>query len=170
LANCAAVRRFVFVDGHSRREPARMFGPYRESVARNSRVSLPPVCTRKEPAAQPKLGPLLPVIDAILQADRTAPVNQRHTAMRIFAGRPANTPSNLKSCGTHRTRRRDLASLSEGAFECPQSEIGPKGDKSDPNESGCRGSAPARRRPCFVCRPAARWGLAPFLPPVIRDV
>jgi len=29
-------------------------------------------------------GPLLPVIDAILKADRTAPLKQRHTAKRIF--------------------------------------------------------------------------------------
>ena len=34
--------------------------------------------------AKPKLGPLLPVIDAILEADWAAPVKQRHTAKRIF--------------------------------------------------------------------------------------
>jgi hypothetical protein len=34
--------------------------------------------------AKPKLGPLLEVIDAILAADRTAPVKQRHTAKRLF--------------------------------------------------------------------------------------
>ena len=33
---------------------------------------------------KPKLGPLLPVIDGILEADRTGPVKQRHTAKRIF--------------------------------------------------------------------------------------
>ena len=38
------------------------------------RFSLPPGYTRKESAAEPKLGPLLPVIDAILEADQTAPV------------------------------------------------------------------------------------------------
>ena len=43
---------------------------------------------RTKPAAKPKLGPLLAVIDAILEADRTAPVKQRHTAKRIFAGAP----------------------------------------------------------------------------------
>jgi hypothetical protein len=31
-----------------------------------------------------KLGPLTPVIDAILAADRSAPPKQRHTAKRIF--------------------------------------------------------------------------------------
>jgi transposase len=80
----AAVRRFVFVEGHSRREAARVFGLNRETVAKMCRFSLPPGYTRKEPAAKPKLGPLLPVIDAILEADQTAPVKQRHTAKRIF--------------------------------------------------------------------------------------
>jgi transposase len=80
----AAVRRFVFVEGHSRREAARVFGLNRETVAKMCRFSLPPGYTRKEPAAKPKLGPLLPVIDAILAADQEAPVKQRHTAKRIF--------------------------------------------------------------------------------------
>jgi len=39
---------------------------------------------RTKPVARPKLGALIPVIDAILEADRTAPVKQRHTAKRIF--------------------------------------------------------------------------------------
>ena len=80
----AAVRRFVFVEGHSRREAARVFGLSRETVAKMCRFSLPPGYTRTKPAEKPKLGPLLPVIDAILETDRTAPVKQRHTAQRIF--------------------------------------------------------------------------------------
>jgi len=80
----AAVRRFVFVEGHSRREAARVFGLSRETVAKMCRFSLPPGYTRQEPAAKPKLGSLLPVIDAILEADRTGPVKQRHTTKRIF--------------------------------------------------------------------------------------
>ncbi len=80
----AAVRRFVFVEGHSRREAARVFGLSRATVAKMCRFSLPPGYTRKKPAAKPKLGPLLPVIDAILEADHVAPVKQRHTAKRIF--------------------------------------------------------------------------------------
>ena len=35
-------------------------------------------------AGKPKLGPLIPVIDAILAADVTAPPKQRHKAKRIF--------------------------------------------------------------------------------------
>lgn len=80
----AAVRRFVFVEGHSRREAARVFGLSRETVAKMCRFSLPPGYTRKKPVEKPKLGPLLPVIDAILAGDGTAPVKQRHTAKRIF--------------------------------------------------------------------------------------
>ena len=80
----AAVRHFVFVEGHSRREAARVFGLSRETVLKMCRFSLPPGYTRTKPVEKPKLGPLLPVIDAILEADRTAPVKQRHTAKRIF--------------------------------------------------------------------------------------
>jgi len=80
----AAVRHFVFVEGNSRRDAARVFGLSRETISKMCRFSLPPGYTRKEPAAKPKLGPLLPVIDAILGADGTAPVKQRHTAKRIF--------------------------------------------------------------------------------------
>jgi transposase len=80
----AAVRRFVFVEGHSRREAARVFGLSRETVLKMCRFSLPPGYTRTAPVAKPKLGALLPVIDAILDGDRAAPVKQRHTAKRIF--------------------------------------------------------------------------------------
>jgi transposase len=80
----AAVRRFVFVDGNSRREAARVFGLSRETVAKMCRFSLPPGYTRTKPVAKPKLGPLLPVIDSILQADQSAPIKQQHSAKRIF--------------------------------------------------------------------------------------
>jgi transposase len=80
----AAVRRFVFVEGKSRREAARVFGLSRETVSKMCRFSLPPGYVRQRPAEKPKLGPLIPVIDAILEVDRMAPVKQRHTAKRIF--------------------------------------------------------------------------------------
>ena len=80
----AAVRRFVFVEGHSRREAARVFGLSRETVLKMCRFSLPPGYTRTVPVVKPKLGALLPVIDTIMETDRTGPVKQRHTAKRIF--------------------------------------------------------------------------------------
>ena len=79
----AAVRRFVFVEGRSQREASQVFRLSRETVAKICLFSLPPGYTRTKPVDKPKLGPLLPVINAILAADRTAPVNQRHTAKRI---------------------------------------------------------------------------------------
>ncbi len=80
----AAVRHFVFMQGKSRREAARVFGLSRETVLKMCRYSMPPGYTRSKPAEKPKLGPHVAVIDAILEADRTAPVKQRHTAKRIF--------------------------------------------------------------------------------------
>ena len=80
----AAVRDFVFNQGKSRREAARIFGLSRETIAKMCRFSLPPGYTRTKPVEKPKMGPLLPVIDAILEADKSAPVKQRHTAKRIF--------------------------------------------------------------------------------------
>ena len=80
----AAVRHFVFIEGNSRREAARVFGLSRETVLKMCRFSLPPGYTRTKPVTKPKLGALLPVVDAILEADRTAPVKQQHTAKRIF--------------------------------------------------------------------------------------
>jgi len=80
----AAVRRFVFIDGKSRREAARVFGLSRDTVAKMCRYSAPPGYVRSKAPERPKLGPLLPVIDAILESDKTAPPKQRHTAKRIF--------------------------------------------------------------------------------------
>ncbi|MFC6928869.1 IS21 family transposase, partial [Novosphingobium lubricantis] len=68
----------------SQREAAKVFGLSRETISKMCRFSLPPGYTRTKPVAKPKLGPLLPVIDAILAADRIAPVKQRHSAKRIF--------------------------------------------------------------------------------------
>jgi transposase len=80
----AAVRKFVFNEGNSRREAARVFGLSRDTVAKMCRYSAPPGYVRTKPPERPKLGPLVPVIDAILEADKSAPPKQRHTAKRIF--------------------------------------------------------------------------------------
>ena len=80
----AAVRRFVFIEGNSRREAARVFGLSRDTIAKMCRYSAPPGYVRTKAPERPKLGPLLPVIDAILEFDKTAPPKQRHTAKRIF--------------------------------------------------------------------------------------
>ncbi len=50
----AAVQKFVFIEGHSRREAARVFGLNRETVLKMCRFSLPPGYTRTKPAAAGK--------------------------------------------------------------------------------------------------------------------
>jgi NAD(P)-dependent dehydrogenase (short-subunit alcohol dehydrogenase family) len=72
------------VEGKSRREAARVFGLSRDTIAKMRRYSAPPGYVRSKSPERPKLGPLVPVIDAILEADKTAPPKQRHTAKRIF--------------------------------------------------------------------------------------
>ena len=52
----AAVRRFFFVEGRSRREAAWVFGLSRETVLKMCRFSLPPGYTRTVPISKPKLG------------------------------------------------------------------------------------------------------------------
>lgn len=80
----AAVRQFVFVEGKSRREAARVFGLSRDTISKMCQFSAPPGYVRQKPPRKPKLGPLIPAIGAILAADLTAPPKQRHTAQRIF--------------------------------------------------------------------------------------
>jgi hypothetical protein len=80
----AAVGRFVFVEGKSRREAAWVFGLSRDAIGRMCRYSAPPGYVQSKAPERPKLGPLVPVIDAILEADKTAPPKQRHSAKRIF--------------------------------------------------------------------------------------
>lgn len=77
MESYAAVRRFVFVEGKSRREAARVFGLSRDMIDKMCRFSVPPGYRRQHEPEKPKLGRLIPVIDAILEADRTAPPKQR---------------------------------------------------------------------------------------------
>ena len=84
LDNYAAVRRFVFVEGHSEREAARVFGLARKTITKMCKFSAPPGYVRTKPIERPTLGPFLGVIEAILAADTQAPPKQRHTAKRIF--------------------------------------------------------------------------------------
>jgi len=48
------------------------------------RYAVPPGYQRQQAVKRPKLGPWVGVIDAILEADKSTPPKQRHTAKRIF--------------------------------------------------------------------------------------
>src|SRR5579864_2257947 len=62
---------------------ARKFGVHRRLVREALKTAVP---MRKAAAARPRprLGPLIEIIDTILEADRRAPRKQRHTAHRIW--------------------------------------------------------------------------------------
>jgi transposase len=61
-----------------------LFGIDRKPVSKILKHSVPPGYRRMKPPARPKLAPFIPIIDQILEADRTVPRKQRHTARRIF--------------------------------------------------------------------------------------
>ena len=76
--------RFVFVDGNSRREWPGYLDRVRDVDRQDVSVFSSPRLCSQWPPEKPKLGALIPVIDAILEADKMAPPKQRHTAKRIF--------------------------------------------------------------------------------------
>jgi transposase len=79
----ARVRHACHVEGLSQREAARRFGIHRNTVRKMLTFSVPPGYRRSKPPLRPKLDGFTAAIDAILEADRTAPAKQRHTAKRI---------------------------------------------------------------------------------------
>jgi transposase len=70
----------------SKRSIARRLHHSQQTVANAiaSQTGQPPGYTRKKPAALPKLGSFVAAIDAILLADESAPLKQRHTAMQLY--------------------------------------------------------------------------------------
>ena len=79
----ARVRHACHVEGLSQREAARRFGIDPKTVAKMLRHAVPPGYRRSKPPVRPKLDAFTAAIDAILEADRSAPPKQRHTAQRI---------------------------------------------------------------------------------------
>ena len=77
------VRRACHVDGMSKSAAARLFGINRKTVSKMLEHSVPPGYRRKVPPVRPKLDPFIPIIDQILEEDRSLLKKQRHTAKRI---------------------------------------------------------------------------------------
>jgi len=78
------VRRACHVEGMSNSAAARLFGVDRKTVSKILKHSVPPGYRRSKPPVRPKLDAFIPVIDRILEEDRSLPKKQRHTAKRVF--------------------------------------------------------------------------------------
>ena len=79
------IRRKVIVEKVSVRQICRDYGLSHHTVAKMLENVEPPGYQQGEvERPRPKLGPVLGVIDQILEDDQMAPKKQRHTAKRIF--------------------------------------------------------------------------------------
>jgi transposase len=76
--------RLLHRDGSSIRQIARKLGHSRATVRKALMAATPLPYTRTVPAACPKLGEFIGLIEQILVEDQSAPRKQRHTAARIF--------------------------------------------------------------------------------------
>ena len=78
------VRRRVLTGELSRRQAAKEYGLNYRTIRKIVDHVDPPGYRRVKPRQRPKMEPFLPRIAQILEADKSAPKKQRHTAKRIF--------------------------------------------------------------------------------------
>jgi len=78
------IRRKVLVEGASKRSIRRDYGIGSEALKKILANAEPPGYRQTAVRPKPRLGQFLGVIEEILEADKTAPPKQRHTARRIF--------------------------------------------------------------------------------------
>jgi len=84
MENWAEIRRRVLVDGLSKRAACRQYGIHWDTLKKILDHPEPPGYRRSAPRPRPKIDPFLPVLHQILEDDRKAPREQRHTARRVF--------------------------------------------------------------------------------------
>src|SRR5215472_6885976 len=80
----AEIRRRVLTGEISKRAACRACELHWQTLHKILANEEPAPFRPKAPRAKPRLGPFLPIIQQILEADRHAPAKQRHTAERIF--------------------------------------------------------------------------------------
>ena len=80
----AEIRRRVLTGEISKRQACLEYEIHWQTLKKILSHDVPPGFRTRKSRGQPKLGPFLPIIHQILEADRTAPRKQRHTAERIF--------------------------------------------------------------------------------------
>src|SRR5262245_14719331 len=79
----AAIRQ-AHRDGLSTRQIAKQLGVGRDTVRKALQQAEPTPYTLSQPRPAPTFGPFRQAVDAILDADASAPRKQRHTAMQVF--------------------------------------------------------------------------------------
>jgi len=84
MHNWAEIRRRVLVERLSKRAACREFDLHWSTLEKILDLDEPPGYQSARPRVKPKLGPFLKIITEILEADRSAPPKQRHTAVRIY--------------------------------------------------------------------------------------
>jgi transposase len=78
------IRRNVLTGAMSKREACRHYDIHWLTLKKILAHEEPPGYRRRQRPRRPKVDPVLPIIQAILDADATAPKKQRHTAHRIW--------------------------------------------------------------------------------------
>jgi len=78
------IRRRVLTGEISKRQACLEYELHWQTLKKILSHTEPPGFRAKSPRGKPTLGPFLAIIHQILEADRTAPKKQRHTAKRIF--------------------------------------------------------------------------------------
>jgi len=78
------IRRKVLLDGHSQRDVARELGHSRKTVAKALEHPNPPGYRMGQARVSPLMDGFRPLIEQWMEADKTAPPKQRHTAQRVF--------------------------------------------------------------------------------------
>lgn len=78
------IRRRVLTGEMSKRQACREYGIHWQTLAKILRQTEPAPFRLRQPRRRPQLDPFLPIIHQILEADRSAPKKQRHTAERIY--------------------------------------------------------------------------------------
>ncbi len=117
------IRREHELGGASIRTLARKFQVHRRLVRQALASAIPPERTYSQRVC-PKLDPIKPFIDAILQADQKAPRKQRHTAQRLYrriCQELPQYPVGRSRVGEYvRQRKQELGLLGQDTF-VPQS-------------------------------------------------
>lgn len=78
------IRRRVLVEGLSQRQACQIYQLHWKTLQKILSHAEPPGYRRVKAVRRPKIEPMLPIIHEILEADRSAPKKQRHTAKRIW--------------------------------------------------------------------------------------